>query len=248
MEFIGYHSTTDVNAKQILKSNFKIKIDVTKKSGPWLGCGVYFFIEDIYSVVWCIYEYARIYGIDSINKENILSNMAIIYSQVIISDDRLFDMTYYKFQRLYDITYKHMLSSKKFIGRLENLEEIPGVVIDYMFNTLEYNKSFDGVKQLYRINEDHYENHLDYRVKGVPQCQYCIKKTDLIKSKNTFEFKDSYDKYSKEWGQLFNSESFEQIIDRIKIKKMNKNNIKSNSKCDDSKGNYYGVRRGYYDK
>lgn len=196
----GYHGTTKENAENILNSGYKL----SQKSNLWLGDGIYFFIEDIFSFKWCLSLHKN--KIDKYNKEDIIDKMAILKSEVQIEEERLLDFTLLSGQILFDKAYKRMKeSSLKFKEKLNNGKNVERLVINYMFNEMNYIKKYDAIKQMYRLDRDNYKGILHESVRGIPQYQICIKNVNIITKSECIDFKYKYDEYIKTWDFLSNA-------------------------------------------
>lgn len=198
-----YHGTTTENAQNILEKNFTIP--KRKKYNYWLGRGVYFFLEDIFAFKWCIHEYKRIYKKEfSIDEA---STMSIVEATLEYDEKRLLDLTLFKGQSLLDKVYNEILKNKKYANELKKYpKDRVCIVIEYMFEILGFNKYYDVVKQLYRVNIPNYSKLANAREQGVPQYQLCVKNTKIIKKRVIFDYIGNINNYIKQWNDLINAE------------------------------------------
>lgn len=205
LQIIGYHGTTTENARKILKENFKIPQQ--NKMNYWLGKGAYFFLEDIYAFKWCVHEYKRIYRKEFTTDE--ANEMSIIEAKLEYDENRILDLTYFKGQRLFDEIYNKIIKSQKYSGELKKFPEYAAcIVIEYMFDILNFYEFYDLVKQIYRINIDNYFGILTKRENGVPQYQICVKNNEIIKNRVIFNYIGNIDNYMKQWNTLINAKPF----------------------------------------
>lgn len=203
VETIVYHGTTTENAQNILKENFTIPKRINYNY--WLGRGVYFFLEDIFAFKWCIHEYKRIYKEEF--SIDVASTMSIVESTLKYDENRLLDLTYFKGQCIFDEVYNGMLKSKKYAEELrKNPNNIVCIVIEYMFEILEFNKFYDLVKQIYRVYKPNYSKIVNARERGIPQYQLCVKNNDIIKNRVIFNYIGNINNYKEQWDKLINAE------------------------------------------
>lgn len=204
-----YHGTTAENAQKILEENFKMP--VRRKYGYWLGKGVYFFLEDIFAFKWCLHEYRKIYGKD-FTTDN-ANKMSIIETKIEYDGDRILDLTFFKGQIIIDTTYKKMQKSKKYSKELlTHKGNTVCIVIDYLFNILNFGEYYDLVKQIYRINLESYDRIITAREKGLPQYQLCVKNIDIIKDRVIFNYIGNINNYIEQWNKLINTEPLVNIV------------------------------------
>lgn len=204
-----YHGTTTENAQNILEKNFNMP--TRKKYGYWLGKGVYFFLEDIFAFKWCVHEYKKIYG-DDFTTDN-ANMMSIIKATIEYDSDRILDLTYFKGQMIIDVTYKEMLKSKKFSKELlTHKGNTVCIVMDYLFDILNFGEHYDLVKQLFRVNLESYDEIITSREKGLPQYQLCVKSIDIIKNRVIFDYIGNINNYIEQCNKLMNSEPFMNIV------------------------------------
>lgn len=232
MKNIGYHGTTNSNVSSILIDNFKISKQNNKEL--WLGKGAYFFIEDIYAFKWCLHEYKRIY-----NKEyeeiDFKKKMGIIEAELLLQKNKILDLTLFEGQRLFDYTYKEMNDNKEILdeeyAQFLNIPKYAScMVINYMFDILDFNLIYDAVKQLYRQNTYNYNNILDNREKGLPQYQICIKNQQVIGDKKIFDYHNKIQDYCKYWNDLIGSKKLIPIYGNKNItKKINMYRVQENN-------------------
>ena len=205
IETIGYHGTTTESAQNILKENFNMP--QRKKYNYWLGKGVYFFLEDIFAFKWCVHEYRRKYKKD-FTKED-ADKMSILEVKLEYEDERILDLTYFKGQYIFDLVYKEILKSKKYSEELKcHPDNIVCIVIDYMFEILNFYEFYDVVKQIYRINIKNYSGILQTRERGMPQLQICVKNLNIIKNRVIFDYIGNINNYIEQWNNLINAEPF----------------------------------------
>lgn len=205
IETIGYHGTTTESAQKILKENFKIP--EVKKLNYWLGKGAYIFLEDIFAFKWCVHEYKRIYKKEFTLAE--VNEMSIIEAKLEYDENRILDLTYFKGQSLFDETYNKILQSNKYSDELKkNPNYAACIVIDYMFDVLNFYKYYDLVKQIYRINIENYFGVTTKRESGIPQYQLCVKNNKIVKDRVIFDYIGNINNYIEQWNKLINVKPF----------------------------------------
>lgn len=165
------------------------KMEPSSGDNHWLGDGSYFFIEDFYSYKWILDMFKKRYSGDP-TYEKLSENYMIIIGEVYLQKDRVFDLTKGEHKILYDKVYKE-LDTKNDIPQDDIAE---GVVINYMFNILNYSDLFDVVKALFINNKNKYKG-VKTRIGYMPQEQVCIKKLNVVQNIKEYDFKERIDTY-----------------------------------------------------
>lgn len=88
---------------------------------------------------------------------------------------------------LYDITYKKIKQKKEYSQKFKSRLLVEGVVINYLFNILDYGKDYDVVYATLVINKNNYKE-IYTKIGYVCQKQLCIKNLDVIKDLKEYDY------------------------------------------------------------
>lgn len=173
-----YHGTQLELGNSILKNNF-MKSSVGEDQ--WLGDGVYLYKKVEYAFRWICIKYKKQLnkGYSEIYK-NIYSKYMILAVNVEIDDKRVFNLDEYD-NKICFFTARESLEKKKKESETYKNNEIPdGVIINYLFNELNYSDKYDAIMVTYPIkikSDSGSLSHLNY----IPEMQICIKNYTVIK-------------------------------------------------------------------
>ncbi|MGD6874236.1 hypothetical protein ACQCU1_18905 [Sutcliffiella horikoshii] len=166
------------------------EMEPSKGKKHWLGDGSYFFVEDFYSYKWIV-EMFKARHHESCTYDNLNKHYLILTGEVCIEKNRVFDLTRAEHKILFDRVYKK-LDEKNEIKHYDIAE---GVVLNYMFNKLNYHKLFDVVKAVFSLNKYKYED-IKTRVGYMPQEQVCIKNNEVVNDIKEYNFKERIDTFN----------------------------------------------------
>lgn len=182
-----YHGSNRSRGEKILNNDESI---ISRGDNHWLGDGLYFFTDAVYSYKWIIDMYKKRYTPSSLKYEQLIDKYLILEGNMDVNSERVFDMTKLEHKILFDFTLKEMKAKRK----IPNSEMPEGTVINYMFEELHYKEKFDAVNALFLFNRQKYKfrNRLGY----MPQRQICIRNREMVKDIKEYDFKSkvvSYD-------------------------------------------------------
>jgi hypothetical protein len=174
LNFIGYHGTGKNNAKNILRTNFKV--DFTKVG--WLGTGIYFFHEGKeLAEYWASRKFA---------------NYDVFRCEIEVPEEKVFDVTDplgYNNQ-LFHAIRKELINNQIQLNKIDiivkNKEDLDGKV----YNLICKKKGYQLVRAAtYTYNEEDREYGLFSRVpNGV---ELCLKNPSYVKTKNSiYEYQE----------------------------------------------------------
>lgn len=168
-----YHGTTYDNLRKILAEH---KMIPSRGTRHWLGDGVYFFKDDFYAYKWIVQECHDKYGNsypDKINEYGILQ----VFLKV--RQNRIFDLRNLEHKRIYDFTYKRIL--EEFNKKNDIPDQLTdGVVINYMFNILKFQRKYDLIIANYFFKKKKSKG-LPVQLQFIEQIQICVKNTRIIR-------------------------------------------------------------------
>lgn len=190
---IGYHATSNENAKSIIEIGFKKSISTPQKK-HWLGDGVYFFTDIYWAVEWNINQLKR--------EENYTKNIedyTVLSSKIFYNEDDLLDLSSkegkellkYLMERLEDLLYSH--------GKISTVNKLDKKSKKFIVNLLEdygFFENFGIIKATY-IKQSEMKNvrYDDDFIMNI-QCQICVKDNECIKEINEYpnreKLKDIY--------------------------------------------------------
>lgn len=187
-----YHGTSAEAVGDIIKEK-NMKSSLGEKH--WLGDGVYFFEEDFYAFKWILDSYSNQEKI-KFNENNFINNFSILEGEIKTKKIRVFDLTKMEFKTIFDMIYTKIKDKKEGYEKLKKHKVSEGVVLNYIFNILEYDKEFDLVIAMFTLNKKNYTGtHM--KLGYMPQKQICVKNKEAIKEIRSFNYKPHIDKYLK---------------------------------------------------
>lgn len=189
-----YHGSNRPRGERMLIGKEKI---ISRGDGHWLGDGLYLFVDFIYAYKWIVDMYADKEGDAQPKYNQLINKYMIIEYDIMLSTDRLFDLTNPEHKILFDFTLKQMKSKQQ----ISNKVMPEGVVLNYMFEELSYNKLFDAIKALFMINRNQY--NFKSRLGFMPQYQLCIRNLDIVKTLTEHNFEDKVEEYNQKLKKLF---------------------------------------------
>lgn len=176
-----FHGSNRSRGETILQ---KQQMFVTTGSKHWLGDGSYFFTEDLYSYKWIVDMFKKRHQIE-LNYEVLYSHYIIVKTLISIPKVRVFDLTKAEHKIMFDKVNKLMIDKK----RVRESEYAEGVVLNYMFNELDFGRDYDLVKSIFIINKNRYTN-VRSRIGYMPQEQICIKNLNVVDSISEYDFSE----------------------------------------------------------
>ena len=192
-----YHGTTLENGEKIIKSKyFKIsrtyykknkKTNEVMKCDHWLGDGIYFFEDEIHAYDWILKQFNKyVHPIKKYRQdvsklaEHLFQKYAILKSQIIVDDDRIWDLdnpedllTYFE---ICDELYEMLKDDEEYKNRVIS----DGTFINIMFEKMRFKEKFDMV--IFTFKFDRPRRPYQAFIRAIPQKQVCVKNPEVIKS------------------------------------------------------------------
>lgn len=175
-----YHGSNRYRGVKILNNDGSI---ISRGDNHWLGDGLYFFTDAVYSYKWIMDMYKKRYKQPSVKYEELIDKYLILEGNMDVNSDRVFDLTNPEHKILFDFTLKRMKAKRK----IPNSKMPEGTVINYMFEELDYKEKFDAVKALFLLNPQKYK--FNNRLGHMPQKQICIRNREMVKNIKEYDFK-----------------------------------------------------------
>jgi hypothetical protein len=179
-----YHGTDKNSAKSIIAGNF----EPSKGNNHWLGDGVYFYEEKFHAFKWMWYKCPKDKKKD---KNHLQDKVAIIATEVNCDKSRVFNLDTIYHKLIFEAIYKEINTTTELLKNLKGRTCAEGVVLNYMFNKLGYDRKYDIVRALFPIPHKKYnkiirqERHnpikkKTHRLTFMPEVQVCVKNLDVI--------------------------------------------------------------------
>ncbi len=184
-----YHGTHRERGQNIICNS---KMDITVGDNHWLGNGSYFYVESLYAYKWIIDMYKYKYH-KSATKEALSKDYMILLAK--FNDEcRIFDLTKAEYKIIFDKAYEQLSQKKEYSERFKNGEIAEGVVINYLFNILNYIDDFDIVRAIFILNEKRYKAVFT-RIGFMPQEQICVKNLEMVKDISEYNYNEKIPGY-----------------------------------------------------
>lgn len=183
-----YHGSNRERGEKIIRNE---KFPVSRGDNHWLGDGSYFFIQTFYAYKWIVDMYKRRIHKSIPEYEALIESYLIININANWNIDKIFDLTNPEHKILFDIVLKEMKSK----GKIQDNKMPEGVVINYMFKELAYDKDYYAVRALFIQNQHKYKfkNRLGY----MPQEQICIRNPSIVQHIEEYNFAEKVSSYNK---------------------------------------------------
>jgi len=193
VEIDGFHATTNKSCDNI----FKIKhFNYSQGDRHWLGDGIYFYIDDFFAYRWCVLECKKIIK-TKLNAKCITDNYSIIKIGISVDSDRIFDLDNIQIKFFFLEAYKLIRDSKDYIPRLKSVEMAEGVVLNYLFNEMNYGKDYDIIHASFGGSKQVQLRH------GTIEKQICIRNDSVIKNMRKFNYTINISKYNQYWEYIY---------------------------------------------
>ena len=181
---ILFHGSNKIRGDEIIDNQ---EMQVTIGDKHWLGNGNYYFEEEFYAYKWIVDMCSNRYKTQDCE---ILGELYLVLQcNVSTSKQRVLDLTKAGFKILYDLTYKEIKDKKELSKRFASQQVAEGVVINYMFNELDYSSDFDLVKAIFTFNRGNYRG-VKSRLGYMPQVQICVKNVEIVKDIIKLDYED----------------------------------------------------------
>ncbi|MCU5233918.1 hypothetical protein OCA28_08590 [Bacillus cereus] len=181
-----YHGSNRARGERMIKEQV---MELSRGKNHWLGDGSYLFVEDFYSYKWILDMFKQRYNLTE-NYNNIIKNYLILIANVCTDKQRVFDLTKAEHKMMFDKVHKEMRSK----AEISDKDMAEGVVLNYMFNTMKFGEMYDAVKAVFTLNDKKYIG-FNTRLGHMPQEQICIKKSNIVKNVEEYNFKERVETY-----------------------------------------------------
>jgi hypothetical protein len=204
----AYHGTVKASAELMLSSQeviFSISNSPTDTDyyNLWLGDGFYLFEYDFYAFKWMARKLVRYSESPAIDKFR--DKYCILKVLIDIEKDRIFDLNNLVHRTVFDKILTWLMKQDPPNRGLNKEHFSDGLIINILFNELNYSKNYDMVVSMFPINKDNYNNFAQLRSGPLLQKQYCIKNKDVIREISQLDFDGSINDYIDIWKVLFPS-------------------------------------------
>ncbi|RKI41090.1 hypothetical protein D7V86_13900 [bacterium D16-51] len=169
-----YHGTERDIGSRIIASRTFIK---SLGDEHWLGDGIYFYEEKNYAFRWIYISYSKKYPMCTPDIVNILKKYTVLAVDIIVAQERIFDLTKYEHKAQFDKV--HIRSLEKIKNHKINITD--GAVLNFMFHKMEFNKKYDLIKAMF-IHEDNDISITKTRLAYIPETQYCVINKGIIEN------------------------------------------------------------------
>ncbi|SLK17489.1 MULTISPECIES: hypothetical protein [unclassified Paenibacillus] len=215
-----YHGTFRERGQRIIFAN---KMEISKGDNHWLGNGSYFFVEALYAYKWILDMYlGRFLKHDGeFSDENLIKNYMILKANF-HDQCRVFDLTSAEHKITFDQVYLQLNQKKEYSDKFREMEIADGVVINYMFDVMNYTNEFDIVRAIFIPNSNNYKN-TQTRIGFMPQEQICVKNSEMVKEIIEFNYSEQIAFYKDSIKKLSFS-FYESKLSYIENKMKNKSN------------------------
>ncbi|MGM0410328.1 MAG: hypothetical protein ACQEQF_06145 [Bacillota bacterium] len=200
MKKIHYHGCNHKRGKKILETE---KIIFSKGDRHWLGDGFYLYEDPIYAYHWIKNMFkSNKKGYNISNNNEIEDFFYILKCSYNVDEDRIFNLDKLKHKLFFDYLRKSLTEKLEKMNKSKRISE--GVLINYIYNELDYSKKFDVFVATFHGRKFKYKKNKHYRINTLPEKQICIKNDKIILkidkynySKDKLELENYIDKINK---------------------------------------------------
>lgn len=211
-----YHGTEINRGKRILTNRI---METSTGDRHWLGNGSYFYEDDFYAYKWIKDMFKFKFRYDYKTVDELFKEYLIIKAELNIPKKRIFKLDDVIHKIVFDTVYANCENKKQYIKRFKHTKMVDGVVLNIMFEEMNYKEKFDIVIATFKMRENKYKGK-QMRLNFMPEKQICIKNIEVIKPNQFLECKDRGLQYEELISKLnFSSEKLKGTI----YNKSNKN-------------------------
>lgn len=169
-----YHGTETERGRRILSRQ---KMEYSRGENEWLGDGIYLYRDKILAYRWIKIQYKsnfHVYSFDKLFEHYMILGVTIDYDA-----ERVFSLLKPEHQVEY---YKIKEECKKKAGlskKMAGYDFTDGVVLNFMFKKMGYDKKYDMVEAVFPIDSDADEKS---RLGTMSEYQLCVKNPEKIVS------------------------------------------------------------------
>lgn len=184
-----YHGTNRKRGNNFIKNQ---DMEVSKGEKHWLGDGIYLFEDDFWAYWWIRELYKEKY-LDQVYPDiyqlYLEKHYQILFVTGNVQKNRVFNLNNSRHKLEFIKVMKLIEEKEKYSVKMENQAKVEGIVLNYMFNELDYKKDFDLVKADFIRDSDRYSrSNYKIRLAYNSQEQYCVKNADIVNSIEEFDF------------------------------------------------------------
>lgn len=180
-----YHGTNLRRGQKFIKSQ---KMEPSIGNHHWIGDGSYFYEELFYSYKWIRDMYKAKNGINHRSYKELTSEYMVLECCLIFDKCRIFDLNTVEHKIEFDY-FKDTLLEKIEDKSIDKEKIYDGVVINIMFNEMDYKENYDAV--IATFDRRRKENKKS-RLNAVLEKQICVKNLDIIKKIYSKKFETEY--------------------------------------------------------
>ncbi|PDY15651.1 hypothetical protein [Bacillus cereus] len=210
-----YHGSNRARGEKMIKEQV---MELSRGENHWLGDGSYLFVEDFYSYKWILDMFKRRYTWTE-DYNNIIKKYLILIADVCTDKQRVFDLTKAEHKMMFDKVHREM----RMKAQIADKDMAEGVVLNYMFNVLEFGEDYDAVKALFALNDRRYTG-FNTRLGHMPQEQVCIKNLNIVKDVREYNFKERVGKYEILISDMYYDKPKAKVKTKQNTYNMKKNN------------------------
>lgn len=202
-----YHGTSVGRAREFLdKKEIHLSLcgdpSSTEYRDLWLGDGFYLFDDPFHAFKWIVNQ-CHFGESGSFDLETLRHRFCMLQCKLNYQQTRTFDLRQTEYLAIFQKVLEKIRNNTVPDVRIPSGTIPDGVVINYMFSRMNYDKRFDLVCAVYKFNEDNFTGIPKLKLGFVPQTQYCVKKKTLIEDIREYEYTDYIDTYKMIWETLF---------------------------------------------
>lgn len=212
-----YHGTNIDRGRRMIENSL---MEESMGDRHWLGDGSYFYEDDFYAFKWIRDMFKNKFEKQYKSAEELFEYYMIITGILEVKKERVFDLENPRYKIQFDKIFQNCKAKQEYSERFKKSKVPDGVVINIMFNKMDYKKRFDIVIATFKMREDKYEDKSS-RLGHMPEKQICVKNLDVFKPKDIFECKERIDEFEEIISNLnFKSEK----VDKVSYNKSNNRN------------------------
>jgi hypothetical protein len=189
IELKFYHGTNRKRGQKFIKNQ---SMKFSKGEKHWLGDGIYLFEDDFWAYWWIRELYKEKY-LDQVYPDiyqlYLEKHYQILFVTGNVLKNRVFNLNNSRHKLEFIKVMKLIKEKEKYSEKMQKQAKVEGIVLNYMFNELDYKKDFDLVKADFIRDSDRYSRS-DYKIRldYNSQEQYCIKNSEIVNSIEEFDF------------------------------------------------------------
>lgn len=197
-QLTGFHGSAKERGERLLHNN---RMEISIGDRHWLGDGSYFYEEDFYAYKWCVDMFKERHN-SKVTEEELQKHYLIIKGIISVRKDRIFDMDAVEHRALFDRTYDLIKEKREYSRKFKDGLLAEGVVLNYLFNVLNYKVDYDIVHATFMINRKNYRN-IPTRLGYICQVQLCVKNLGIIKRLEKYDYNSRLGHFYKIKETLF---------------------------------------------